>query len=350
MLSYQVLKNVLFKFDPESVHHLAINAISKGLYPKNLTRNSSNIDTSLSHNHLKWSFPVGLAAGFDKNAIAIKGLYNIGFGSIEVGTITVKAQLGNPRPRIFRHPQIESVRNAMGFPNDGLEKCIQNILKTNIELFPIGINIGKNKDTSIEKTPQEYAFLYEKLAPYAQYIVINISSPNTPGLRSFQKLESITPIIEAVKEKQKNYYCPVFIKISPDMCLEDIKDLCELSKKESLAGIIATNTSIQHNFGIGGLSGKHIKAVSLKTRKIVCESLREDPKQTIIGVGGIDSYEDIKSFWSLGGHFCQIYTSFIYHGPQVLQKIQEQLIDDCEKYKVNNAQELRELISSSKNI
>ena len=177
-------------------------------------------------------------------------------------------------------------------------------------------------------------------ADYSDYLVVNISSPNTPGLRSFQKKDLLMPIMQALKEVQKNNFKPLFIKIAPDLELDDLKMICELCKEFDFSGVVATNTTIQHDFGVGGLSGKYIKQYSQKIRAKTCEFLKEDPKQTIIGVGGIDSYQEIKDFWKQGGSFTQVYTSFIYQGPQLLEDIANDINKDLQKYGVNSVQEL----------
>lgn len=346
---YNLFKHIAFKVDPETIHDLSIQLMSKGeIISPVLGRKSSNYDLSLKIKNLDWSFPVGLAAGFDKNAMAFPFLSKLGFGSIEVGTVTLKAQKGNPRPRIFRHKKANTIQNAMGFPNHGCT-AVKDSINSKTKNTCLGINIGKNKNTTENDAPAEYAKLYKELAPLGDYIVINISSPNTPGLRSFQKMDLIKPLVDAVKSEQANLHRPLFIKISPDMDTEDIKNLCELSKQENLSGIIATNTTIQHDLGVGGVSGDPLKAIAPRTRKIACEILKEDPTQQVIGVGGISTFDEIKEFWKDGGGFVQIYTSFIYHGPHLLQKIQNDIIKDLKKHKLQSVSQLRDLISNSKN-
>ncbi len=342
MSIYSVFKSIAFKFDPELMHNMSIYAGSKLPHLADAfaqTRDSN--DLCLEVNNLKWSFPVGLAAGFDKNANAIDFFTRLGFGAVEVGTITKRPQIGNPRPRIWRHPEINSVQNAMGFPNQGSKQILENIQKARLsDQVCLGINIGKNKDTSEADTAQEYAYLYETFSSSGDYLVINISSPNTPGLRSFQKKELLTPILESVSEKRNLNPKPLFLKISPDMEDDDIKMICDLSKEYTLSGIIATNTTVQHQFGKGGLSGEFIRELSKKTRNKVCEYLREDSGQNVIGVGGISSYDDIKDFWKHGGSFVQVYTGLIFQGPQLLIDIANDLQTDMKKHGLNSVQEL----------
>lgn len=345
MSIYSVYKTLAFKFDPEFVHDVTISSARALPHIAELFNPLKNHEMfSLEAGPLKWSFPVGVAAGFDKNAKAINFFENLGFGALEVGTVTKQPQLGNERPRVFRHPQIQSVQNAMGFPNDGSDNILKNIQKTKVNNICLGVNIGKNKDTNEEKTPQEYAYLYKMFAPFSDYLVVNISSPNTPGLRSFQKEELLAPILEAIKLERNSFDRPVFIKIAPDLNEQDLKMICELSKKYNFNGIIATNTTIQHDFGNGGLSGAYIKPYASKIRAKTCEFLKEDPDQIIIGVGGIDSFAEIKEFWKQGGSFTQVYTSFIYQGPQLLKNIAKDLEIELKKHKIRNLQEYYENI------
>jgi dihydroorotate dehydrogenase len=346
---YPLFKHLAFKIDPEFTHDLSLQMLGK--YPTFSQTVVPGVKKSdkykYNDGHMSWDFPIGLAAGFDKNAQAIDFFSRCGFGSVEVGTVTKIAQEGNPRPRIWRHIEIDSIRNAMGFPNLGAEVIKQNILQSSFDTT-LGVNIGKNKDTTNINTPQEYAYLYEFYAPYCDYLVINISSPNTPGLRDLQTKDSFAAICQAVDEKRKNYYRPLYLKIAPDLAEKDIFDLVELVKEYKLSGIIATNTTIEHNFGKGGVSGKYLKEISKKVRKIVCEQTKETPEISVIGVGGIDTFEEILEFWKDGGDFVQIYSAFIYQGPALLQRIQKQIDQLLVKEQVENLQEFINLIKKSR--
>lgn len=343
---YSVFKTIAFKFDAEQIHEFTLNLLSKApQFSEFFSPLRPNPSLALTVGDLSWKFPVGVAAGFDKNAQCIPFFQNIGFGAIEVGTITKQAQIGNPRPRVFRLPEINSVRNAMGFPNAGSEVILHNIKRHFPYQICLGSNIGKNKETSELQTPQEYADLYEMFAPVSDYIVINISSPNTPGLRSFQKKELLTPILDAVDEKRKYFPKPIYIKIAPDLADEDLIMLCELSKEKKFSGIVATNTTIQHEYGVGGLSGRYIKDISSEIRRKTCEILKEDPDQSVIGVGGIENYQQIKEFWKQGGGFVQVYTSFIYHGPSMLKQIQKDILKDMNKYQFRDLSEMYQNIT-----
>lgn len=280
----------------------------------------------LSDGHMTWSFPVGLAAGFDKNAKAVDFLSRLGFGAVEVGTITPLPQEGNPRPRIQRFSREESLLNSMGFPNEGMEKIYQRLVHSvRKEQCALGANLGKNKDTSEPNAAQDYADLYQKFAPLADYLVINVSSPNTPGLRALQSKEGLRAICEAVNEKRRENLKPLYVKIAPELEQRDLRDLVELAKEFNLSGIIATNTSISHQRGKGGLSGKAISVQAKLARDLVLEMTRETPNISVIGAGGISNFDDILDFWRKGGSFAQIYTSFIFQGPAILAKFQKDL-------------------------
>lgn len=338
---YSVFKYLAFTLDPEKMHDFAIKTahhFPRIIDPFNPLKNNTCFELNCAQ--LNWSFPVGLAAGFDKNAQAIKFFERMGFGAIEVGTITKEPQIGNQKPRIKRHANINSLQNSMGFPNDGSFQILKNINMTSDINICLGVNIGKNKDTNENETAIEYAFLYKKFAPVCDYLVVNISSPNTPGLRSFQKKELLEPILSAIKSERDSLLRPVFIKIAPDLSHDDLKMICELSKEFGFSGIVATNTTIQHNFGPGGLSGQYIKNISKSCREKACEYLREDNSQTVIGVGGIDCYQDIKDFWKMGGSFTQIYTALIYQGPQLLKQIAKEMQADIKKYQLDSVQSL----------
>lgn len=338
---YSLFKHVAFKIDPETVHDLSINTFHrfpsmhlafKGAQP--------SAKYQISDGNMSWKFPVGLAAGFDKNARAIEFMQGLGFGSLEVGTITPKAQIGNDRPRIKRIASENSLLNAMGFPNAGADEIFKNIQNSKInDQIVIGSNLGKNKSTSDSKAPEDYALLYEKFAPISDYLVINISSPNTPGLRALQSKDGFQAICQAVDEKRKVNKKPLYLKIAPELQQADLNDLIDICKQYELSGIIATNTSIQHEYGKGGLSGDIIREESRNTRKRVLEAFKETPSLSCIAVGGINSFIDLKEFWQLGGSFAQIYTAFIYHGPEILHQIQKDIDNELSNSDFDNLQD-----------
>jgi dihydroorotate dehydrogenase len=323
---YPFFKPLAFQMDPENIHDLSMNIFSKSPKISSLFPSWAQDDRyKLSDGHMEWNNPVGLAAGFDKNAKAMDFFSRVGFGATEVGTVTLEPQIGNDKPRIWRYPNLHSIRNAMGFPNLGSAEIYSNIIKHKKTGTPLGVNIGKNKNTSVIDTPTEYAKLYEMFAPICDYLVINISSPNTPGLRELQTKEAFTEICQAVDEKRKRNPKPLYLKISPDSNSEDIRDLVELSKEYKMSGIIATNTTSNHQFQNGGMSGAYVKDISLKMRKLVCEMTKETRDLSVIGVGGINSFQEILEFWKDGGSMVQLYSSFIFKGPKVLTNIKDEL-------------------------
>jgi dihydroorotate dehydrogenase len=324
---YSIFKQIAFQLDPETVHDLSINLFhSKPTLAKLFNRPSFDKKYALCDGHQTWNFPIGLAAGFDKNAMAIEFLQNLGFGAVEIGTVTPKPQIGNAKPRISRIKKSNALLNSMGFPNLGVNKIKDNILHTHQnQLSKLGVNLGKNKDTAIEKTPEDYALLYKELAPLSDYLVINISSPNTPGLRALQSREGFKAICEAVDEQRKKCCKPLYLKIAPELHADDLYDLIDLCKEFNFSGIIATNTSIQHDYGKGGLSGDIIKAEAKKQRENVLAATRETPNLSVIGVGGISEFSELIEFWKAGGSFVQIYTSFIYKGPKILHDFKNEI-------------------------
>lgn len=338
---YPLFKSLAFQLDPERVHDLSMGVFSKLPNVSSLFPGWSQSERyNLSDGHLTWSNPIGLAAGFDKNARAIDFFTNVGFGAIEVGTVTLKPQIGNDKPRIWRYPSLLSIRNAMGFPNLGAEAIYNNIVSHKKTSTPLGVNIGKNKETSVKDTPLEYAKLYEKFAPICDYLVINISSPNTPGLRELQTKEAFAEICTAVNEKRVLRPKPLYLKISPDSNPKDIRDLVELSKQYKISGIIATNTTSDHQFQKGGMSGAYLKDISHKMRKQVCEMTKETKDLSVIGVGGINSFAEILDFWKDGGKMVQLYSSFIFEGPQLLTNIQNELDLYLDNLGLQNVQQL----------
>jgi dihydroorotate dehydrogenase len=339
MSIYNTFKFIAFKTDPETIHDYTMKMFKHLPHTaKVLPRAEVNPKLALSDGHMRWDFPVGLAAGFDKNAQAIEFFSRLGFGAVEVGTVTPRAQIGNDRPRIFRMPEIRSVRNSMGFPNAGAELILKNIQNTKYKNV-LGVNLGKNKTTTDQATGDDYDFLYKKFAPVSDYLVINISSPNTPGLRSFQNPESFRLICEKMEDSRKEVKKPLYLKIAPDMEKDDVYDLVDLAKEFDFAGIIATNTTIQHNYGKGGVSGDYIREISKQVRKWCCEAAREKEDLSVIGVGGVKNIKDLIEFWKDGGSFMQVYTAFIYEGPKLLQQMQTDLLEHLSLSGANTLQE-----------
>ncbi len=346
---YNLFKTLAFRLDAETAHHLSIRSLS--LFPElalNLVSHKQ-IDTDLSltlNCGLKWDYPIGLAAGLDKNAECIDFFSRLNFGAIEVGTVTPIMQEGNEKPRLFRLKKEKSLLNRMGFNNAGMESVFDNISAANKSGKVLGINLGKNKVTSELEAPLDYQKLYQKLAPLADYLVINVSSPNTPGLRDLQKVDSLKLIFDALISEREKVSKPLFLKISPDMSFDDIAPIVTLANEYKLAGIVATNTTVRPDLGIGGISGKLIKEKSSSFRSHLLDVAGKDSSLDIIGVGGVDSAEDLVEFWSKGGKVMQLYTSFIYHGPDILNNIYADVCSDMKNKKCKTLEEYLTLLRS----
>ena len=333
MIDYENIKQWLFKLDPENAHALAefflrIPNIAPNLF--NGFLNDHFVTSPLLQQKIfgvDFLNPIGLGAGFDKNATMIRGIQDLGFGFTEIGTVTPRAQSGNPKPRMFRHIDEESVQNAMGFNNDGLLKVQQRLQKRHPFSTPIGINIGKNKTTSERDALSDYTKLIRGLHELGDYIVINISSPNTPGLRDLQNEEFISSLFSEAKEITEK---PILLKIAPDMSTQQAVDLTSLAVEKGADGIIATNTTIDYSLvahpeKIGGLSGAVLKQKSFEIFEAVAKELYG--KTTLISVGGIDSAHEAYKRIKAGASLVQIYTGLIFGGPDMIRDINLELIE-----------------------
>ncbi len=346
---YQLFKQLAFKIDPEKAHNLAIKNLRR--FPHILSHffynDKSDDKYSVDVGPLTWKFPVGLAAGLDKNAEALSFFSRLLFGAVEIGTVTPLGQKGNPKPRMFRYVEEESLRNCMGFNNEGAEVVLKNIVETKYLNTCLGVNLGKNKLTLTSDAPLDYKKLYKKFHAIADYIVINVSSPNTPGLRDLQQTKSLALILDALKEDREINPVPLFIKISPDLSLDDIPGIVKLAADYKIDGLIATNTTIMEDRGQGGISGRLLKDRAYKIRNETLRVIKESGSNIeLIGVGGISSFEELWDFWKAGGKCCQIYTSFIYQGPKVLEDIKNE-IDRV--LILNNLNTVRELLHNIDN-
>jgi len=345
-LFYKLYRDIAFLNDAESIHLTTLKLLKK--YPSLISfifkLGLSSSRYSIKMNTGDWNFPIGLAAGLDKNAECLNFFSRMGFGAVEVGTVTPLPQKGNERPRLFRLEEQKSLLNRMGFNNDGIEVLIGNIKKSKRKPNILGINIGKNKCTSEKNAWKDYYTLYEKAYDCCDYLVINVSSPNTPDLRKLQNYENLKEIFNSLVELRKNKYCPLYLKISPDLEKSEITEICELVKEYSLSGIVATNTTIMPTVGEGGVSGYLLKEKARKTRDILCEVLKEDRSIDIIGVGGFDKMDEILNFWKKGGRAVQIYSAFIYQGPQVLKNIKKEIDIFLDKNHLGSIEELIENI------
>ena len=331
MLYSLAFKLFLSKLDPEQAHHLGMFAIRLASSLR-LTKLLPKIkSTSVKAFGLEFSSPFGLAAGFDKNAIAIRALGELGFSHVEIGTVTALAQEGNESPRLFRLKADRALINRMGFNNDGAEviaKRLEKLRSTNQKLPIIGINIGKSRLVEVEDAVADYETSAKLLAPWADYLAVNVSSPNTPGLRSLQSIEALRPILEVVIKHSQGK--PVLVKIAPDLADEDVLDIAELAKQLRLAGIIATNTTISRSglktdhaaveaMGAGGLSGAPLNRRSLEVLRLLRNAVGTD--MAIISVGGIETKEQVQERIKAGATLVQGYTGFIYFGPLWARKL-----------------------------
>ncbi|MBX7147272.1 MAG: quinone-dependent dihydroorotate dehydrogenase [Alphaproteobacteria bacterium] len=320
---------------PETAHALALWVLSHDMVKVSKQDDNAKLGINLWGHYFK--NPIGLAAGFDKNARAFKNLLKLGFGFVEVGTVTPRPQSGNISPRLFRLPEDQAIINRMGFNNDGLVSVSQRLQKFNSFWGFIGGNIGMNKDTT--DPIQDYLMGIEKLSPLVNYLVINISSPNTPGLREWQKYELFQNLIQCcvVKKKELSSSIPLLVKISPDLTLEEINILCDLCMNLGIDGLIVSNTTITRPNSLmnskkneaGGLSGRPIFQLSTDCLFQVYKCTKG--MLPLIGVGGVsngaEAYQKIKA----GASLIQLYTSFIYGGISIIQKIKDELLDELKK-------------------
>lgn len=295
---------------------------------------------------LTFSNPLGLAAGLDKNAEAISYLTHLPFGFIEVGTLTPKAQAGNDKPRLWRYLSEESLRNRMGFNNHGALAGLKNLKEANRRNKIIGVNLGKNKNTSNDEAAHDYISLYKTFCHDADYLVINVSSPNTPGLRDLLKDKGLRDIFEGLDSERKIKSVPLLVKVSPDMALEELSSVVGLVNEYSLDGIIATNTTIMKERGEGGVSGK---LLSNKSKMVQAHLLKElkytNSRSELIGVGGMSTFNDYMEFWRAGGKLLQVYTAFVYGGPPMLYAFLEELTSEYKKRGVKNFLDFHDSIS-----
>ena len=334
---YSLARSLMFCTDAEFSHHLALGSLKhlkntpaallwrQDLPKKPVTVAGIHFDT-----------PVGLAAGLDKNADCIDAFGQMGFGFIEVGTVTPRPQAGNDKPRLFRLPQANAIINRMGFNNKGVDYLVENVKKSTYKGV-LGINIGKNKDTPNEQGKDDYIECMRKVYAHASYITVNISSPHTPGLRDLQFGDALFDLLQAVKNEQldlqaqQDKYVPVFVKIAPDMDEVAVQQVAETLLRSKMDGVIATNTTldksaVQHlKYGneMGGLSGLPVQQKSTEIIRQFRAAL--GPKMPIIGVGGIDSAKAAQEKMDAGANLIQVYSNFIYKGPSLIKEIVESL-------------------------
>ncbi|WP_226704450.1 quinone-dependent dihydroorotate dehydrogenase [Microbulbifer elongatus] len=329
---YQHLRKFMFALDPERSHHLSMDAIGAAERLGLMSLFTSQIpDDPVELMGLTLPNPVGLAAGLDKNAQAFNGLGALGFGFVEVGTVTPRPQPGNPHPRLFRLPEAEAIINRMGFNNEGVDYLLERVKRRRYSGV-LGINVGKNFDTPVENAADDYCLCMEKVYAHADYITANVSSPNTKGLRDLQFGDSLSQLLEALKEKQNSLaaehdrYVPLAVKIAPDMDEEAIQQVAKTLRDHDIDGVIATNTTIdkssvkhlEHGSEEGGLSGRPLAKRSTEVIRQLSEALKGEIP--IIGVGGIFDGESAADKIRAGATAVQIYSGFIYRGPEVIRE------------------------------
>jgi len=339
---FKLIRSVLFLFDPEKIHYftawliratLAIPGM-KTLWTKRFRLEDSRLKTKVFG--IEFDNPVGLAAGFDKNASMFNDLAYCGFGFIEIGTVTPLGQPGNEKPRLFRLKEDAGIINRMGFNNDGVDNALKNLRIKKTKLI-IGGNIGKNKSTPNEKATQDYIKSFNALFDVVDYFVVNVSSPNTPNLRALQEREPLTELLKSLqlenaKQAERK---PILLKIAPDLTDAQLNDIIEIVQEVRLDGVIATNTTISRDglktsndriesIGAGGLSGKPVKARSTEViRYLATKSNKAFP---IVGVGGIHSAEDALEKMDAGADLVQLYTGFVYEGPKLVKDINKAIL------------------------
>ena len=333
-----LIRPLLFLFDPEKVHYFTfslIRILSKipgisALFESLYTVNDKRLETEVFG--LKFKNPVGLAAGFDKDAALYKELSHFGFGFIEIGTLTPKGQEGNPKKRLFRLKEDQAIINRMGFNNGGVQEAVER-LKNN-EGVLIGGNIGKNKLTPNENAVDDYLICFEALFDYVNYFVVNVSSPNTPNLRELQEKEPLTQLLQSLQKENlaKPKPKPILLKIAPDLTDTQLLDIIDIVKETKIAGVIATNTIISreglqsaNRSETGGMSGKPLAKRSTEVIRFLSE--KSNKAFPIIGVGGIHSAEDAIEKLEAGASLIQLYTGFIYEGPALVKAINKKILE-----------------------
>jgi len=352
---YRLGRPGLFQLDPEGVHDRAIGSLaatsSDPVLLQMLERLAPEPDRRLAVRIFdqELSLPLGVAAGFDKNAIAFPALLALGFGSVETGTVTPVPQSGNPKPRVFRLSDDGALINRMGFPNRGVEAVLNNLIRLRQPNRLVGCNIGPNKASVDAGTaPADFATAWKRVAPYCSYVAVNISSPNTPGLRTHQRADALRAILDALrKERVNRQRRPLVLKISPDLSERELEDIVEVAGRYQVDAIAATNTTLDrpvdlrsNNSGeTGGLSGKPLALRSVSTVRKLVELV--EGRIAIIAAGGIFTGRDVLAAISAGAIFAQTYTGFIYRGPMMPALIQGEMLSTMKQHDIPNLDALR---------
>ncbi|PYJ28629.1 MAG: dihydroorotate dehydrogenase (quinone) [Verrucomicrobia bacterium] len=328
----RLVRPLLFLLDPETAHRLTIQLL-RGASHFDLALRTLKVFQPISKSKtlfgLTFPNPIGLAAGLDKNGVANPAWAAIGFGFIEIGTVTAKAQPGNPKPRIFRLPRQQALINRLGFNNDGADAIAERLRRLRRSgrwpAVPVGINIGKSRTTPLEQATDDYLYSFRLLRDFADYIALNISSPNTPGLRELQKPQRLSELLRAIGREPGAATKPVIVKISPDLSSTDLEAVLAVCEENAVAGVIATNTTLDHSSiplalnEEGGLSGAPLREKSTTlVREIVAKSAIP-----VIAAGGVFDAESAQEKFQAGAQLVQLYTGFVYRGPRLLREIME---------------------------
>ncbi|WP_375760166.1 quinone-dependent dihydroorotate dehydrogenase [Corallococcus exercitus] len=335
---YGLTRALLFTLPPEPAHRLGMSGLAAlGKWParcramREHTLRRAPMDLSVELAGLKFAHPVALAAGLDKDAEAVDGLFACGFSAVEIGTVTPKPQPGNPKPRLFRLPEHRAVINRMGFNNHGAATAAERLKGRAWKPGPLGVNIGKNKDTPLERAVDDYVACVDALAALGDYVVVNASSPNTPGLRKLQEPEQLSALLLAVRERMEAVApgTPLFLKIAPDLTPEAVDEVVDVAMERGLSGLIATNTTLTRPFEhvhakeAGGLSGAPVRELANAVIRRAWQ--RSRGTLPLIGVGGVFTAQDVYEKLRAGATVVQVYTGFIYEGPGMVDRILPEL-------------------------
>jgi dihydroorotate dehydrogenase len=326
-----LLRPLLFVVDPEKIHEYALNALSLASWLPVLNRKAPESPLRREVFGLSFPNPVGLAAGFDKNGVAIPALAALGFGSVEIGTVTAVAQPGNPKPRMFRVPEAEAIINRLGFNNRGATALAERLQRLRQSVrwpaIPVGINIGKSRVVPLENAVEDYLQSLRVLREHGDYFVLNVSSPNTPGLRSLQDPAALGPLCATLRRELNQ--TPLLLKIAPDLSWKEVDDIIAIAESTGISGIIATNTTIDHSNvpsskrTQGGLSGTPLRERSGEVLKYI----KNKSRLPVISVGGIMNPADALARFDAGADLIQLYTGFIYRGPGIIAQICRTLLE-----------------------